>query len=151
MLPESGMWVGPPVLLLVIRGKTTMLDGVKRSNEHSKRGLKTTIPYQNVTSYLEAIKALIHNGHPDRAAEIAIRESTHLVKMSGRDLERLLDVSHSRLTAFRNALLSPAKRHKLPRRAMTVVKRVRLLHAEMLEGKKLEIGDLEEALGEFLQ
>lgn len=127
-----------------------MLDGVKRQLEHSTRGFKTPIPSQTVHSHLEAIKALIHNGHPDRAAEIAIREAPHLLTMVSSDLERLLDISHSRLTLFKKALLSPAERHKLPRRAMGVVKRVRMLHSEMLEGKTLHIEDLEQALGEFL-
>ena len=152
MLPENGEWVGPPVLILRIRlGKDETIDGRRRLDEHSKRGLKTHVPMVLVLSHMMAIKHLIHNKHHDRAALHAATYAPELALRSSNTLSVLLDISRAKLLPYIKALRSPSERHKLPRRAMTVVIRARALYKRSVEGERIEIEDIEKVLGEFLE
>jgi len=152
MLPENGEWVGPPVLILQLRaGKQEIIDGRRRLDEHSARGLKTHVPTLIINSHFKAIKHLIHNNHHERAAIHAATYAPELVQRSSSSLAILLDMSHAKVLPYIRALKSPAERHKLPRRAMTVVMRARALYKRSVEGERIEIEDIEKVLGEFIE
>lgn len=152
ILPENGVWVGPPALYLKITNKEPiLLDGNKRLNEVKKRGIKTTVPIYTARSHLEVIKHLIHNGHQERAANHAIRYAPELVQLSTGSLSILLEVGKNKLQPYVRALKSPSERHKLPRRAILVVRKLRSIHKNMIEGNPITIEDVEKALGEFIK
>lgn len=152
MLPEDGQWVGPPVLTLkMVLYPEMVLDGRKRLAEHKLRGLKTDIPHLIVRSHYTAIKQLILTGHHNRAAIHAATYAPEFAIKSSAALSSMLDISRNKLQPYIRALKDPTERHKLPRRAMHVVNRARLLYKRHLEGDTdISINDLEEVLGEFL-
>lgn len=153
LLPQDGQWVGPPVLKLkMILYKDMILDGRKRFNEHRARGLKTEIPYLVVNSHYMAIKQLILNGHSERAAMHALTYAPEFAINSTRALSSMLDISTNKLQPYIKNLKDPTERHKLPRRAIKVVDRLRQLYKRKLEGDNdISLTDLENALGEFLE
>lgn len=153
MLPPSGQWVGPPILVLILRlgAKELILDGRKRLSEHARRGLRTKVPRLEVKSHKEAIVALIHAKHHNRAALHAMTYAPEFVQHSTRSLSLLLDMGNAKVLPYVRALKSPAERHKLPRRAMKVVIRARSLYQRAIEGDKIEIEDIEKVLGEFIE
>ncbi len=141
------------MLYLCLRqgGKATLLDGSKRKAEHTRRGLKTSIPTTTAHSHLEVLKVLIHNGHHARAATHAATyapEYTHKVSTS---LTQVMGMSREKLKPYLHALRSPSERHKLPRRAIKVVTRARKLYEHAMLGKQISIDDLGEVLGPFLE
>lgn len=149
VLPLNGAWVGPPVLVLALPGRPEeVLDGRARSAEAMQRGLPAG-PVLRVHSYIDAIAALIHNGHADRAAEMTAVRMPHLVRSTLTGLERTLGISRAKLVKFQLNLKSPHQRHRLPRRAISVVQRVRKIRARMLEGDAITIDDIDHALGPF--
>lgn len=153
ILPPGGSWVGPPVIFLKLTSNSNrleMFDGRRRLAEIKKRGLKTRVPEIVVTSHLALVRALIHNGHAERAAEYALIKAPHLTSMSSKGLGTVLELSRERLKAYLLAVKAPSERHKLPRRAMGVVKRGRALYKKVVEGESLELRDLEHVLGPFL-
>ena len=153
ILSERGEWVGPPVLKLTLKrgAKELVLDGRIRLKEHEQRGLRSHIPEQVVTSHYEAIRQLMYNGHNMRAVKHAEEFVPTLVGESASVIAALLRLkSHHKAIKFSNALKSPKERHKLPRRAMAVVKRLRILYHRSQEGSDITIRDLETALGEFI-
>lgn len=151
VLLKNDSWVGPPVLILLVRGRREVIDGRARLAEHTSRRLKCIVPEQIAGSYIAAIGALIHNGHHDRAARMAEVHAPELLRMAQSAIARIFDLSHQRITAFKRASLAPSERHKLPRRALSVVLRVRSIRERMLEGESITINDLDDALGSFLE
>lgn len=153
LLPEDGTWVGPPLMQLkTINTGEMVLDGRRRLAEYHSRGLRTDIPVFYVRSHAMAIKHLILNGHPDRAALHAITFAPQFVQHSSSSLNAVLDLSHNKLQPYIRALKDPKERHKLPRRAMGVVVKARALHKKMVEGDtNISINDIENILGEFLE
>lgn len=158
LLAPDGQWSGPPMLRLMLAGKTSIslensivLDGRKRLAEYQRRGLKTDIPVFLARSHPAAIKQLILNGHGERAALHAIAHYPELASTSTAFLDRILGVGRGKLQPFIRALKDPSERHKRPRRAMSVVKSARRLHKKMLEGEDISIVDLEKVLGDFLE
>lgn len=149
ILPISGQWVGPPVLVLQTSLGTTVLDGRKRKREAELRKL----PMVTVTVYnhFDAIKTLILNGHPDRAAQHAIKYAPQYATRATGDLARLFGVAQQKLAPYAAALRSPAERHKLPRRAMSVVHKLRRLHSRAKEDERITVDDIADALGEFIK
>jgi len=153
MLPENGEWVGPPVLYLNKRlgSAALLLDGSRRLKEHKSRGLKTNVPTLTVHSDMAAIKALIHNGHGDRAALHAMKYAPEFAHTFSSGLSSALDINSAKLQPYIKALKDPAQRHKLPRRAMSVVVRGNAMYQRAIEGEPLEfIPSIEYILGEFL-
>lgn len=73
-----------------------------------------------------------------------------LIGKSSSLLSALLHIERNKLQPYIRALKSPSERHKLPRRAIKVVDAVRKLRKRMIEGDKIDIVDVEKALGEFL-
>lgn len=153
LLPEDGSWVGPPLMRLkTINTGEVVLDGRRRLKEYHYRGLKTDIPVFYARSHAVAIKHLILNGHPDRAALHAVTFAPQLAQRSSSSLNSLLDLGHNKLQPYIRALKDPKERHKLPRRAMSVVVKARALHKRMVEGDtNISINDVEDILGEFLE
>jgi len=151
LLPLNGAWVGPPVLVLALPGRAEeIIDGRARSAEASLRGLPPG-PVLRVHCYVDAIAALIHHGHPDRAATMAAVRTPHLVRATLTGLERALGISRSKLVKFQTNLKSPHQRHRLPRRATSVVRRLKRLRDKMLEGDAITIDDIDDALGPFTE
>lgn len=153
MLSESGEWVGPPALYLLLLQKSgrVLLDGRKRISEHKERGFQTTIPAQVVNSHLDVIKTLILNGHHERAAEYAVGEAPQFAINSSGELSKLMGVARNRFQPFIRALKLPSERHKLPRRALGVVQRGRVLYERAQAGDGITITDIENMLGEFIK
>lgn len=150
-LPSNGPWVGPPVLhLKTLSLPLLTLDGNKRLKEYKIRGLSFTVPELVVTSHLEAIKHLMLNGHADRAAAHAMVYAPEYANRSIKLLNQFRDMGEAKLRAYNRALKSPSERHKLPRRGMRVVSKLRVIYRKYLEGETPSLSDIEKALGEFL-
>lgn len=152
-LNADGKWTGPPLLILQLRltVEPKILDGNKRLKEYKARGLTYSIPTQRITSHVEAIRYLIINGHSDRAAMHAIKYYPQLVQYSSNSLSAILDLHRNKIQPYIKALKDPSQRHKQPKRAMWVVKKILRLRKGAQEGKPITLADLDEALGEFLQ
>lgn len=151
MLPENGEWIGAPVLVLRTGEREQILDGKKRLAEHRRRGLSSHVPRLHVFTHYEAVRFLILHGHHERAAAHAKAQLPIVRNQTASELSALLSLpSHQRLIPFLRALKAPAERQKQPRRAVSVVKRLRKLYNASLEGEEISPQDLAEALGEFL-
>ncbi len=151
--PDSGDWVGPPVLVLKLLTEPgeRILDGRKRLEEHARRRLRYEPPRLVVKSHLMALKMLVQNGHQDRAAEHALVHAPEFADKTTAYLIHAFDTTHQKLIPYLQAL-QPENQHKLPRRAMAVVKRAKLLENEMREtGRKATLADITNVLGEFIK
>lgn len=153
ILGPTGEWVGPPVLvlkLLILPGEM-ILDGRRRLAEHKERGLSYEPPRYVARSHMEALKLLIHAGHHQRAADHALVYAPEFVEKTTSYLEHAFELSRHKLIPFVQAL-QPDQRHKLPRRAMQVVNRVKKLEDKLrTEGRKATIDEVAACLGEFLR
>lgn len=149
MLGKNGEWLGPPAVYTLINGQRIMIDGRQRFAETKARRLSTAV-WVTVDSHFEAVRHLILNGHPDRAVAYAREHAPVLLHRSVSDAAALVRLPRQKMATFTRALLSPAERHKLPRRAMHVVHRLRTVLKKAEEGQPITLWDLQRALGEFV-
>ena len=153
IIPSSGDWVGPPVLVLKLLTLPSelILDGRKRLAEHKERGLSYTPPRYVAKSHLEAMKILVHNGHQQRAADHALTYAPEFIDKTSAFLQMAFDVSQQKLIPFMKAL-HPENRHKIPRQAIKVVTRLKKLEDKIrTEGRKATADELLDCLGEFIR
>lgn len=151
ILPPSGEWVGPPVLFLKLGFRDPiLLDGKKRLGEIRSRGLRTQAPSLTVTNHLEAIKHLIMAGEHLKAAEHIARYYPDLKERGAAGMAKLMGLHHQKLIPLMRALREPSERHKLPRRAIGVVKRLRELRELVAAGEPVTLKHLDLVLGEFI-
>ncbi len=130
-----------------------VLDGRKRMAEYESRGLSAQYPLPRlvVRSHLDALKHLLHAGHHDRAADHALRYAPEFVDKSTDYLTSAFEMTRHKLIPYIQAL-QPEERHKLPRRAMSVVKKVKQLENVLrTEGRKATADELLSCIEEFVR
>lgn len=150
ILPPSGEWVGPPALFLKLHGKEPVLiDGSRRLAEIRARNLKTIVPMLNATSHLEVIKHLTLANEYAKAAFHINRYYPELKERGAAGIAGLLGLKQQRLIPVVSALREPSERHKLPRRAIGVVKRLKRLKERLANGERFHLSMVDEVLGEF--
>lgn len=150
VLPLDGQWVGPPVLMLQLLGRPPLLlDGGKRLQEIRERGLATVPPILTVTSHAEAIKHLTLNQEYFKVAEHVTTYYPELKSRSVDGFAKITGLHKNRFQPVIRALRAPEERHKLPRRAIAVVKRLKQLRDQFEAGKPITLDLIDEVLGEF--